>query len=46
MMRQFFLTLPRELFEAARVDGAGYFRLWRDIALPLTRNSMIVVFIF
>lgn len=46
MLRQFFLTLPRELFEAARVDGAGYFRLWKDIALPLTRNSMIVVFIF
>lgn len=46
MMRQFFLTLPRELFEAARVDGAGYFRLWKDIALPLTRNSMIIVFIF
>lgn len=46
MLRQFFLTLPRELFEAARVDGASYFRLWKDIALPLTRNSMIVVFIF
>ncbi len=46
MLRQFFLTLPRELFEAARVDGSGYFGLWRDIALPLTRNSMIVVFIF
>ena len=46
MMRQFYLSLPRELFDAARVDGAGYFRLWRDIAFPLTRNAMIVIFIF
>jgi multiple sugar transport system permease protein len=46
MLRQFYLTLPRELFEAAIVDGAGYFRLWSNIAFPLTRNSMIVVFIF
>ncbi|MEM5774475.1 MAG: carbohydrate ABC transporter permease, partial [Anaerolineaceae bacterium] len=46
MMRQFYLSLPRELFDAARVDGAGYFRLWRNIAFPLTRNAMIVIFIF
>ncbi|HVM19970.1 MAG TPA: carbohydrate ABC transporter permease [Egibacteraceae bacterium] len=46
MLRQFLLTLPRELFEAARVDGAGYFRLWWNIALPLTRSALIVVFLF
>jgi multiple sugar transport system permease protein len=46
LLRQFFLTLPRELFEAARVDGASHFRIWWSIALPLTRAAMIVVFVF
>jgi len=46
LLRQFYLTLPRELFEAARVDGASYFQIWRMVALPLTRNALIVVFIF
>jgi multiple sugar transport system permease protein len=46
LLRQFFMGLPRELFEAARVDGAGYFRMFRSIAVPLTLPSMIVVFIF
>lgn len=46
LIRQFYLTLPRELFEAARVDGASYFQIWRHVALPLTRTALIVVFIF
>lgn len=46
LLRQFFLTLPRELFEAADVDGASYPRMWWSIALPLTRPALIVVFIF
>lgn len=46
LLRQFYLGLPRELFEAARVDGASYFQMWRNIALPLTRTALIVVFIF
>ncbi len=46
MIRQFYLSLPRELFEAARVDGASYLQIWRHIALPLTRTALIVVFIF
>jgi multiple sugar transport system permease protein len=46
LLRQFYLGLPRELFEAARVDGASYFQIWRHIALPLTRTALIVVFIF
>jgi multiple sugar transport system permease protein len=46
LVRQFYLSLPRELFEAARVDGASYFQIWRYIALPLTRTALIVVFIF
>jgi multiple sugar transport system permease protein len=46
LLRQFYLGLPRELFEAARVDGASYFQMWWRIALPLTRTALIVVFIF
>ena len=46
LLRQFYRTLPRELFEAARVDGASYFQMWWRIALPLTRTALIVVFIF
>ena len=46
LLRQFFLGLPRELFDAARVDGAGYIRMWWSVALPLTRAALIVVFVF
>lgn len=46
LLRQFFLGLPRELFEAARVDGASYPQMWWTIAVPLTRAALIVVFIF
>jgi multiple sugar transport system permease protein len=46
LLRQFFLGLPREVFEAARVDGAGYLQLFRKIALPLTKPALIVTFIF
>jgi len=46
LLRQFFLTLPREVFEAARVDGANPLRIWWSIALPLTRAALIVVFVF
>ena len=46
LMRQFYLSLPRDLFEAARVDGCSYFGLWRRIAFPLALPSAIIVFIF
>lgn len=46
LLRQFFLSLPRELFDAARVDGANYLRMWWSIALPLTRPALVVVFVF
>jgi multiple sugar transport system permease protein len=46
LLRQFYLGLPREVFEAARVDGAGYFTMWRRIAVPLALPALIVVFIF
>jgi multiple sugar transport system permease protein len=46
LQRQFFLGLPRELFEAARLDGASYWGLFRRIAMPLSIPSFIIVFIF
>jgi multiple sugar transport system permease protein len=46
LLRQFFLGLPRELFEAARIDGASYFGLFRHIAVPLARPALIVTFVF
>jgi multiple sugar transport system permease protein len=46
LLRQFFLGLPRELFEAARVDGSGFFGLFWRIALPLARPAMAIVFVF
>jgi multiple sugar transport system permease protein len=46
LMRQFFLSVPRELFEAARVDGCGFFSLFWRIAMPLCRPALIIVFVF
>ncbi len=46
LQRQFFLGLPRELFEAARVDGASYFGLFRRIAMPLSIPSFIIIVLF
>jgi multiple sugar transport system permease protein len=37
LLRQFYLAVPRELEEAARIDGAGYFRVYWSIVLPLSR---------
>ena len=46
LLRQFFLTLPRELDDAARIDGAGTFGiLWR-IILPLSKPALAVVAVF
>ena len=46
VMRQFFIALPQELEEAARVDGLGRFRIFRTIALPLARPALASVAIF
>jgi multiple sugar transport system permease protein len=46
LLRQFYLGLPRELWDAAKVDGANPIRLWWSIAVPLTQAALIVVFIF
>lgn len=46
LLRQFLLSLPRELFEAARVDGASYPALFWRIAFPLIRPALLVVLVF
>ncbi|HEY6054457.1 MAG TPA: carbohydrate ABC transporter permease, partial [Gaiellaceae bacterium] len=46
LMRQFFLGIPRELFEAARVDGDNYFTMFWRIAVPLAKPAMIVTAVF
>jgi multiple sugar transport system permease protein len=46
LLRQFFLGLPREVFEAARVDGLGYFGLFWRIAVPLSKPALIIAFVF
>jgi multiple sugar transport system permease protein len=46
LQRQFYLGLPRELFEAARIDGASYWRLFWRIAMPLSIPSFVIVFLF
>ncbi|WP_208439007.1 ABC transporter permease subunit, partial [Bartonella grahamii] len=45
LFRQFFLTIPDELLEAARVDGAGPFKFFKDILLPLSKNNIAALFI-
>jgi len=46
LLRQFFLGIPRELFEAARVDGDNFFTMFWRIALPLAKPALVVAFIF
>jgi len=46
VMRQFFIALPKELEEAARVDGLGRFKIFWTIALPLARPALAAVAIF
>jgi multiple sugar transport system permease protein len=46
LQRQFFLGIPRDLFEAARVDGDNYFTMFWRIAVPLAKPALIVTFIF
>ena len=45
LFRQFFLTVPDELVEAARIDGAGPMRFFLDVLLPLSRTSIAALFV-
>lgn len=46
LLRQFFLTLPKDLSEAARIDGCSEFRIFWQVILPLTRPALTVVALF
>lgn len=46
LLRQFFLTIPRELDEAAMLDGASYLRIWWKILIPLSGPAMASVALF
>jgi sn-glycerol 3-phosphate transport system permease protein len=45
LFRQFFLTVPDELVEAARIDGAGPMRFLKDVLIPLSVNSIAALFV-
>src|SRR5665809_12904 len=46
LLRQFFLGLPRDTFEAARIDGANNWVIFSRIALPLTKPAIVVTLLF
>lgn len=46
LMRQYFLSIPRELEDAARIDGASEFQVFRKIALPLSKPALATVALF
>ena len=46
MLRQFLLTIPQDLVDSARLDGASYFRIYWNIMLPLIRPALVAVAIF
>ena len=46
LLRQFFMSLPKELEEAAIVDGCGFFRIYAQIMLPLIKPGIVAVVIF
>ena len=45
LFRQFFLTIPDELVEAAKIDGAGPLRFFRDVVIPLSRTNIAALFV-
>lgn len=45
LFRQFFMTVPEELVEASKIDGAGPFRFFKDTLLPLSRTNMAALFV-
>jgi len=45
LFRQFFMTIPDELAEAARIDGAGPMRFFWDVVVPLSRTNMAALFV-
>ena len=46
MLRQFFLTIPQELSDAARIDGCSEWAIYRRVLLPLSRPALATVGLF
>jgi len=46
LLRQFYMTIPNELIEAAKMEGASHFYIWRKIGMPLTKPALATVAIF
>ena len=46
MLRQFYMTIPDELIDSAKVDGASHFRIWMKIVLPISKAPLAVVALF
>ncbi len=46
MLRQFFMTLPKELEDAAKIDGCGFFRIFWTIILPLSKPALATLTVF
>jgi multiple sugar transport system permease protein len=46
LLRQFFLTIPRELEEAAKIDGCGHIRILRSIIIPISAPALAVLAVF
>ena len=45
LFRQFFMTIPDELVEAAKIDGAGAMRFFKDVVIPLSRTNIAALFV-
>src|SRR5205823_5405844 len=46
LLRQFFLQIPRDLYDAARIDGAGHFRYLRSVVIPVSYPAVITIALF
>lgn len=46
LLRQFYMSLPKDLDEATLVDGGSYFRIWWQIIMPLSRPALVTVTLF
>lgn len=46
LLRQFYMSVPRELDEAALLDGASHFTIWRKVIMPLSKTALATVGVF
>lgn len=46
LLRQFYLSIPKDIEESGRIDGANAFRIWWDLMLPLTKPALATVAVF